>query len=116
MNIPYFLQISALVLISALSLAAMSFVFEFHYMWFLNPVRGWVLRGGLAAGGITLIALWVFFPHYWAVALVGILVFVFPVFVPGIAVSLSLRLLITMTVAIMLLIGATAFRRYLFPQ
>jgi len=115
MTIPHTLQIGALILLSGLSLGAMFFVFEFHYIWFIQPAQAWALRAGFATGLLALIALWIFFPSYWAVAVVGILVFVFPVFMSDMPASFSLRLLIAMTIAIVLLIGATALRRYVFP-
>lgn len=109
-------HLGGLLLLAGLSLGVMFFVFEFHYMWYLKPSQAWMLRAGFAVGMIALTALWTFFPSYWAVATVSVIVFLFPVFVPDISPSpLSARLAITMTVSIVLLIATTALRRHWFP-
>jgi hypothetical protein len=111
------LRIGALLLLSGLSLGLLFFVFEYQYMWHVKHLQYLILRGGFAAGAAIVIALWIFFPSYWAVAAAGVLILVFPVFVPDVpSMSLSLAFSATMAVAIALLIGTTALRRYLFPQ
>ena len=109
-------QIGGLVLLASVSLGVMLFVFEFHYMWFLRPSQAWALRVGFAVGVVSLIALWAFFPSYWAVIVVGAIIFAFPVFAPDMRPSsLSLRLAIAMSISIAFLIATTALRRYWFP-
>lgn len=111
------LRIGALLLLSSLSLVLLFFVFEYQYMWHVKHVQFLILRGGFAVGTVTLIALWVFFPSYWAVAAIGVLVLAFPVFVPDVpSIKLSLAFVGAMTLSLALLIGTTALRQNLFPQ
>ena len=110
-------HIVTLVLLTGLSLGLLFFVFEYQYMWHVKHLQYLILRGGFVTGATIVIVLWIFFPSYWAVAMVGVLILVFPVFVPDVpSISLSLVFSTTMVFAIALLIGVTALRRYIFPQ
>src|SRR5688572_11325000 len=92
-------QIGALLVLGVLSIGALFFVFEYQYMWHVQHTQYLTLRVGFVLGALILIALWVFGPVYWAVVTVGVLIFLFPAFVPNVpAMSLSLGFLVAMAI------------------
>ncbi len=111
------LEVSGLLLLASLSFAVLFFIFEYQYMWHVDTLRFWILRSGFVVGGMTLIALLVFFPNYLAVITVGVIILAFPAFISGVPdMKFSLIFSIAMTLDIVLLVATTALRRGLFPQ
>lgn len=98
----------------------LSIVFEYKYMWHVTEAQFWILRGGFTAGVLVIIALWVFFPSYVVVAIVGLLTLLFPVILfpilfgveqsPSLS-SWKLSFVVTATVGFVFLFATTALRR-----
>lgn len=114
------LQIGALLLLAGLSLGLLYFVFEYKYMWYVDQVQAATLRGGYLAGMAVLVLLWIFYPNYVAVVVVGVLTLMFPViFKVGRSTELSswtVPFIILGVVCLLLLIGTAALRRRVLPQ
>ena len=114
------LQIGALLLLAGVSLAVLFFTFEYSYMWYLEQAQAMVLRRGYLIGMVLLVLLWIFFPNYVAVVVVGVLTLMFPVILKvGRFTELSSwtpAFIALGVVCLLLLVATTALRRSVLPQ
>lgn len=52
--------------------------FEFRFMWFIQGLDVWILRGGLVFGTFVLASLWIWYPSLSMSAIVVLLTATFP--------------------------------------
>jgi hypothetical protein len=99
-------------LLSALALGVLWFLFEVRYMWYVKSDDFYFLRIGFFIGVVAIISLWTLYPSRLLVALIGACTFAFPPALrAGQFVMLDAKFGIFVIGALLLLVGATQLNR-----
>ena len=94
-----------------MSLAVLLVVFELRYVWYVDSTDLQILRGGFTAGALVLVVLWVFFPSKIAIAVIGLVILLFPNILPEHRLPISTAFAALVLFCIALLVAAGEVRR-----